>query len=172
MAEKAATKVVRKKKKTRRRRDPLARLSLGELRLALKKREKAEARKLNKRREKALKELEEIDAELKQFDDSAVQSTPRAARRAPAAKKKVSSRPARRKTGGKKGPRKPGESLEDHVRKAMPKGKKMNLQAIVQGVLDAGYRTKSDKLRVMVGQRLAAMGNVKRVSRGIYARLK
>lgn len=58
-------------------------------------------------------------------------------------------------------------SLVDTMQKVLS-GKTLSVDEVTKGVLDAGYKTSSSKLRVMVNLTLIKDPRFKRVSRGVY----
>jgi hypothetical protein len=62
-------------------------------------------------------------------------------------------------------------SLADMMQKVLS-GKTLSVDEVTKGVLEAGYRTSSSRLRVMVNLTLIKDPRFKRVSRGIYTTAK
>ena len=129
----------------------LTNMTTDELEKELKRRERECARKmkaLEKKREKLLAQLDEVDAQIAEY----------------AAELGVNARSA----NGRRGRRPRNEaSLADSLTKLL-RYKSMSVTDAAEAVQEAGYKTTSPNFRTIVNQTLITDERFKRTSRGIY----
>jgi len=150
----------------------------------------AEFDSLQERREELAAELEDVEARIgalegggggrrgrrKKKKVTRGKRGGRKGKKRKAGRKKVrGKKKGRWKKAGKKGGRKAGrrqrggQNVEDAIEALLRKaGGPLTLGEIAQGVVDGGYKTRSQRFSVIVNQRLAKMPGVKRVKRGVY----
>ena len=104
---------------------------------------------LQRKREKLIRQVEEIDAEIREIGGTLGMAAP-----------------GRTAAGGRKRPRNDMNLVE--ALSALLKNKTMSVTEAAEAVQRAGYKTTSASFRTIVNQTLINSGQFKRVSRGQY----
>ena len=104
---------------------------------------------LQRKREKLIRQVEEIDAEIREIGGTLGMAAP-----------------GRAAAGGRKRPRNDMNLVE--ALSALLKNKTMSVTEAAEAVQRAGYKTTSASFRTIVNQTLINSGQFKRVSRGQY----
>ncbi len=109
-------------------------------------------------RDSLVARLDEIDAELANFDVAGAA----APSRAPAATR------GRKPAGGKRGPRPKNKTTLEGAMVSVIKNKTMGVSEIADAVKKSGYKTNAANFRTMVNQTLIKSKSFKKIERGLY----